>query len=231
MFTCCKGTGDNQQIECGICFSYYTQVGLSNVPLLLPCGHTLCSDCVGQLFPRQCPFDRSSLPANSSKFPVNFDVLIQMKQKGKGIKKDDEASSHPGTSISERGVKNQEYKQDEELENGSLSTDLRSIKTINLEANENQEEDKEENGQEENEDETFIVIVKTLTGNKNIKIELKYIDTVETLKQKIEVEKGVPPSKQRLIFKGKYLDSIQVLRLEILENKTEKNNTVVVHMC
>ncbi|KAL0207119.1 hypothetical protein P9112_012830 [Eukaryota sp. TZLM1-RC] len=52
--------------------------------------------------------------------------------------------------------------------------------------------------------------VKTLTG-KIIPIDLQELDTVESLKYKIQEREGIPPDQQRLIFAGRQLQEDQLL--------------------
>jgi len=49
------------------------------------------------------------------------------------------------------------------------------------------------------------IFVKTLTG-KTITINIKFLDTIRTAKQKIEEIEGVPANQQQLIFASKTLE-------------------------
>lgn len=51
---------DAEHFECDICCEKYDESG-SHVPLVLPCGHTLCKQCVESLRSRSCPTCKSSL--------------------------------------------------------------------------------------------------------------------------------------------------------------------------
>lgn len=56
---------DAEHFDCDICCEKYDESG-SHVPLVLPCGHTLCKQCVESLRTRSCPTCKSSLTTSPS---------------------------------------------------------------------------------------------------------------------------------------------------------------------
>jgi len=54
------------------------------------------------------------------------------------------------------------------------------------------------------------IIVKTLTG-KTLNVDVKFSDSVETVKERIQDKEGIPPDQQRLILNGKQLENDQTL--------------------
>ena len=59
--------------NCEICFEKYAEAG-QKTPLVLPCGHSVCKGCCGQLPGKQCATCREPFPA-SSKLPINYALL------------------------------------------------------------------------------------------------------------------------------------------------------------
>ena len=58
---------------CEICFEKYAEAG-QKTPLVLPCGHSVCKGCCGQLPKRRCATCRAPFYA-SSKLPINYALL------------------------------------------------------------------------------------------------------------------------------------------------------------
>lgn len=56
---------DAEHFECDICCERYDESG-AHVPLVLPCGHTLCKQCVESLRARSCPTCKSPLTNSES---------------------------------------------------------------------------------------------------------------------------------------------------------------------
>ena len=72
-------------LQCQVCFEEFEEDG-SHVPRLLPCTHTLCHTCIGQLIQRhklECPECREKHEAKKEEksFPQNKYILTQMKRK------------------------------------------------------------------------------------------------------------------------------------------------------
>jgi len=63
---------------CAVCCEKYEERGV-HVPLILPCGHTLCKACVSLLkIPKKCPSCRTPFNTPVDALPHNFALLEMM---------------------------------------------------------------------------------------------------------------------------------------------------------
>ena len=68
-----------RRLECKVCFQPYNSGG--NRPKLLPCGHSLCKDCLNDIIARnpdrlECPIDRKAhRMVGADLWPDNYDLL------------------------------------------------------------------------------------------------------------------------------------------------------------
>ena len=72
-------------LSCQVCFENFEPDG-AHVPRLLPCTHTICHTCIGQLIQRnniECPECRENHEAKREEksFPQNKYILTQIKRK------------------------------------------------------------------------------------------------------------------------------------------------------
>ena len=83
-------------LSCQVCFEDFEENG-NHVPRILPCSHTLCHECIGQMIRQnriECPFCRKKHEAMEDykkSFPQNKYILINIKRKC--AKKQDEVST------------------------------------------------------------------------------------------------------------------------------------------
>ena len=79
-------------LSCQVCFEDFEPDG-AHVPRLLPCTHTLCLTCIGQLIKRdmiECPECREKHEAKKDEksFPQNKYTLVQMKRRTPKLQRD-----------------------------------------------------------------------------------------------------------------------------------------------
>ena len=72
-------------LSCEVCFEEFEETG-DHVPRLLPCTHTLCETCVGQMIQRdilECPECRQKHPVSRGRksFPQNKYILVNIKRR------------------------------------------------------------------------------------------------------------------------------------------------------
>ena len=75
--------------NCSVCFDEYTETG-DYIPRILPCFHTLCEECLGQLVQNDglnCPECRvkHTAPNGKTSFPQNKYVLAHLKNRDRTI--------------------------------------------------------------------------------------------------------------------------------------------------
>lgn len=67
-------------MECDICLSEYDQVG--RTPKVVPCGHTVCLQCLQQSTRKECPSCRTVFTAAPVCLPNNFSLLRLLERQG-----------------------------------------------------------------------------------------------------------------------------------------------------
>ena len=77
---------------CQVCFEEFKEDG-DHVPRLLPCSHTLCHTCIGQLIQGnkiECPECRQKHEAKKEEksFPQNKYIIVQIKRRSPALQKD-----------------------------------------------------------------------------------------------------------------------------------------------
>ena len=76
-----------ESLTCPVCFEEFREKG-ENVPRLLPCSHSFCQRCIGQLIRNtrlECPTCRMKHEARNEgiNFPQNKYILIMMRRRPK----------------------------------------------------------------------------------------------------------------------------------------------------
>ena len=65
-------------LTCTICYEKYTDETGARAPLVLPCGHTYCHECILHFPSRTCPTCRKSIPSDTGDIPRNHALLDLM---------------------------------------------------------------------------------------------------------------------------------------------------------
>ena len=91
---------------CQVCFEDFKETG-DHVPRLLPCTHTLCETCVGQLIRRdtmQCPECRQKHRATKKEksFPQNKYILVNIKKRPISIEENFVSPKQPDFDLCEK---------------------------------------------------------------------------------------------------------------------------------
>ena len=91
---------------CQVCFEDFEEIG-DHVPRLLPCTHTLCQTCLGQMIRQdmlECPECRQKHRATSKEksFPQNKYILVNIKRKPSSKEEQGASSKRPEVDLCEK---------------------------------------------------------------------------------------------------------------------------------
>lgn len=86
----------DREFHCLICCEEYSSLQENHQPLVLPCGHTFCKQCLVTLTTKKCPLDNKSFNYMTvPHLPVNYSVLKLLEFKKKSLKQTSSSCKQP----------------------------------------------------------------------------------------------------------------------------------------